>query len=55
MNQKDVLKELQQEYEESIPQKVQLLSDLIDQVKKEKNKESLTVLRGEAHKIAGNA
>ena len=55
MNQKDVLKELQQEYEESIPQKVQLLSDLIDQVKKEKNKESLTALRGEAHKIAGNA
>lgn len=55
MNQKDVLNQLQQEYEESIPLKVQLLSDLIEQVKKEKSKESLASLREEVHKIAGNA
>ena len=55
MKQKDVLSQLQHEYEETISQKIQLLSDLIEALKQKKDTDSLTALRGEVHKIAGNA
>lgn len=51
----DRIKKLQQDYQKTICDKVDLISDLIDQVKHLPGQESLTALKNALHKIGGSA
>jgi len=50
-----LLSKIKDEYQKSIPEKLNRIGTLIEKVRKCKNRESLLELKHEVHKIAGNA
>lgn len=49
------LAELQEKYKKSIPEKLSAIQKLVEAVKKSPSKESVSALRFDVHKIAGNS